>query len=77
MKRQASDIFHAQIEKLAYQFWEERGEAFRLIGRRLVSGRTRVAAPSWTIVLVFVRFANGASIFIVHDGADHTMNWAN
>ena len=25
MKRQASDIFHAQIEKLAYQFWEERG----------------------------------------------------
>jgi len=24
MKRQASDI-HAQIEKLAYQFWEERG----------------------------------------------------
>ena len=24
MKRQASDI-HAQVEKLAYQFWEERG----------------------------------------------------
>jgi hypothetical protein len=29
MQRQASDIFHAQIEKLAYQFWEERG---RLLG---------------------------------------------
>ena len=25
MNRQASDIFRAQIEKLAYQFWEERG----------------------------------------------------
>lgn len=25
MKTEASDIFHAQIEKLAYQFWEERG----------------------------------------------------
>jgi Protein of unknown function (DUF2934) len=25
MKRQAPDIFHAQIEKLAYEFWEERG----------------------------------------------------
>ena len=26
MRRQASDIFRAQIEKLAYQFWEERGK---------------------------------------------------
>lgn len=25
MKRQASAIFHAQIEKLSYQFWEQRG----------------------------------------------------
>jgi len=25
MQRQLSEIFHAQIEKLAYQFWEERG----------------------------------------------------
>jgi Protein of unknown function (DUF2934) len=25
MNRQASDIFHAQVEKLAYQFWEQRG----------------------------------------------------
>jgi len=25
MERRALDIFHAQIEKLAYQFWEERG----------------------------------------------------
>ena len=25
MKGQASDTFHAQIEKPAYQFWEERG----------------------------------------------------
>jgi hypothetical protein len=25
MKRKVSNIFHAQIEELAYQFWEERG----------------------------------------------------
>jgi hypothetical protein len=26
MKRKVSNIFHAQIEELAYQFWEERGK---------------------------------------------------
>jgi len=25
MQRKVSDIFHAQIERLSYQFWEERG----------------------------------------------------
>jgi len=25
MTRLASDIFHAEVEKLSYQFWEERG----------------------------------------------------
>ena len=25
MNRLTSDIFHAQVEKLSYQFWEERG----------------------------------------------------
>ena len=26
MTRLASDIFHAEVEKLSYQFWEERGK---------------------------------------------------